>query len=144
MKTYEILEHTADLKIRAFGKDLPELFSNILCGMFEAMKPRLKSGIQKSGRPDLSGKIRRPIKISSIDQETLLVDFLSEALYQSQINKEAYFEANIDRLTNKKLVGELIGRKVDGFEEEIKAVTYHGLEIKRVDDHWQAVVLFDI
>ena len=33
MKNYEILEHKADLKIRAFGKTKEELFLNMLLGM---------------------------------------------------------------------------------------------------------------
>ncbi|PIR90405.1 hypothetical protein COU04_00035, partial [bacterium (Candidatus Gribaldobacteria) CG10_big_fil_rev_8_21_14_0_10_33_41] len=32
-KKYEILEHKADLKIRAFGKTKQELFLNMLLGM---------------------------------------------------------------------------------------------------------------
>ena len=35
MKKFEILEHKADLKIRAFGKTKEELFENAMAGMFE-------------------------------------------------------------------------------------------------------------
>lgn len=35
---YEILEHKADLKIRAFGEDLKELFLNVMVGMFEGTR----------------------------------------------------------------------------------------------------------
>lgn len=134
-KKYEILEHTADLKIRAFGKSQAEVFSNILKGMFETIKPQEVSDGQE---------IVRDIKIKSQDIESLLVDFLSEALYLSDVNNEAYFTAKFKKLTNKELEGEIQGIKIEKFEKEIKAVTWHNLEIKKEKDLWQATVLFDI
>jgi len=136
MKNYEILEHKADLKIRAFGKDKKELFFNALLGMSESIKAEVK-------KPE--EKIKRRIKIKSGDLATLLVDFLSEALYLSQAEKEVFFDIIFKRLTNQELKGELIGQKVERFNEDIKAVTYHQLEVKQNQNgNWQAIVLFDI
>jgi len=135
MKKYEILEHKADLKIRAFGKDKKELFSNMLLAMAESQKPEIK-GKQKN---------KRQIKIKSLDLAVLLVDFLSEALYLSQVNKEIYFDINFKKFSNTEIEGELIGQKVARFGEDIKAVTYHSLNIhQKKDKTWEATVLFDI
>ncbi len=135
MKKYEILEHKADLKIKAFGKDKKELFSNMLLAMAESQKPEIK-GKQKN---------KRQIKIKSLDLAVLLVDFLSEALYLSQVNKEIYFDINFKKFSNTEIKGELIGQKVARFGEDIKAVTYHGLDIhQKKDKTWEAIVLFDI
>ena len=89
-------------------------------------------------------KVSRKIKIKSADEQSLLVDFLSEALAESDINNEAYFEAEFKKLTGAELVGKIFGSRVLSFSTEIKAVTYHGLEIKKVSDGWEATVLFDI
>ncbi len=137
MKPYEILEHVTDLEIRAFGKTKEALFSNMLKGMFEAAGPQIKG-------KRLKVKSERKIKIKSTDEQSLLVDFLSEALAQSDINNEAYFEAKFNKLTEKELEGEIFGWPIEMFKVEIKAVTYHGLEIKKLADHWEAKVLFDI
>lgn len=135
MKKYEILEHKADLKIRAFGKDKKELFSNILLVMAESQKPEIK-GKQKN---------KRQIKIKSLDLAVLLVDFLSEVLYLSQVNKEIYFDINFKKFSNTEIEGELIGQKVARFGEDIKAVTYHSLDIhQKKDKTWEATILFDI
>ncbi len=135
MKRFEILEHRADLKIRVFGRDKKELFKNALIGMSSALRAKIKN--QRA-------KIKK-IKVKSFDLETLLVDFLSEALYLSQANKEVYFEARFKKFTENEIEGELIGQKVERFGEDIKAVTYHGLEIKKnKDDSWQVTILFDI
>jgi SHS2 domain-containing protein len=133
MKPYEILEHLADLKIRAFGETKEELFSNMLKGMFEAAGAKIEN----------RKKVSRKIKIKSADEQSLLVDFLSEALAQSDINNEAYFEAEFEKLTATELVGKFFGFPVKSFGTEIKAVTYHGLEIKKVSGGWEATVLFD-
>jgi len=136
MKKYEILEHKADLKIRAFGKTKGELFLNILLGMSESMKSELK-------RPE--EKIKREIKIKSLDLPALLVDFLSEILYLTQVNKEIYNKVEFGKFTDTELEAELFGQKVERFGEDIKAVTYHNLDIhQRKDGTWEATVLFDI
>lgn len=140
-KKYEILEHTADLKIKACGKSLPQLFSHLLQGMFESIS---ETETRKAFSKKNKSIIERRINIRSSDQESLLVDFLSEALYLSDLNNEVYFEADFDKFEEKELSGIIKGIKIKRFKEEIKAVTYHGLEVKKVNDLWEATVLFDI
>jgi len=135
MKKYEILEHKADLKIRAFGRTKEELFLNMLLGMMSALRAQIQNP---------KSKIRK-IKIKSLDLEALLVDFLSEVLYLSQVNKEIYNNVKFSKFTNTELGVELAGQKVERFGEDIKAVTYHSLNIhKRDNGVWEATVLFDI
>jgi len=136
VKKYEILEHKADLKIRAFGKTKEELFLNMMIGMSDNMNPE----VQK-----LEEKIKREIKISSQDLSALLIDFLSEVLYLTQTNKEIYTKVKFTKFLDTELEGELTGQKVERFGEDIKAVTYHGLDIhQRKDGTWEATALFDI
>lgn len=132
--TYKILEHTADFIIRAEGKTIKELFSETMRGMFEAI------------RPQITGKktIKREINIESMDLKALLVDFLNEALYQSDVNNEAYTGATFQKLTKTELKAVLVGKKIKSFQEEIKAVTHHGLKIEKQRDGWVSEVLFDI
>jgi SHS2 domain-containing protein len=134
-KKYEILEHKADLKIRAFGKEKPELFLNMLKGMAESQRPEIRS----------KEKTKREIKIKSLDLPALLVDFLSEVLYLTQVNKEIYNAVNFKKFSGTEIEGELLGKKVERFGEDIKAVTYHNLDIhQRKDGSLEATVLFDI
>jgi len=134
MKKYEILEHKADLKIRTWGSTKEELFVNALLAMQDSMKPELSEG-----------KVKRKMFIESSDPSTLLVDFLSELLYLIQINKEIYSYVNFRVFSGNKIEAELIGQKVERFGEDIKAVTYHGLDIyQKAGGTWEAIVLFDI
>ena len=134
MKKFEILEHKADLKIRIFGVDKEELFFNAILA------------IRENQRAIISMKdARRKIKVSSPDLPSLLIDFLSQVLYLSQVNKENYNNIKFKKLTNIRLEAEISGKKVEIFGEEIKGATYHGLDIhQEKDGTWQATVLFDV
>ncbi|OGZ34209.1 MAG: hypothetical protein A3I88_01385 [Candidatus Portnoybacteria bacterium RIFCSPLOWO2_12_FULL_39_9] len=133
MKKFEVLEHTADLKIKAFGKDPKELLENAMLGMYKG------AGYFGEGR-----KIKREIEISSVDTPALLVDFLSEVLYLTETEQEVYQKIQFQECGEKHIKAALIGKKLKKIETQIKGVTYHDLEIKKLDNRWQAVVLFDI
>lgn len=134
MKKFEILEHRADLKIKAFGKTKEEFFLNMLLGMTKSQKAK-----------KLERKIKRIIKIKSLDLPALLVDFLSEVLYLSQTNKEAYNNLKFTKFRDTEIEGKLIGQKVERFGEDIKAATFHDLGVhQKKDGTWEATVLFDI
>ncbi len=131
---YEILEHTADLKIRAFGRLLEELFNNILAAMVEATKPIII---------DQTASVEE-IKIKAENLENLLIDFLSEVIYQTDLNDVVYTKAEFKKITEKGLEGKTFGQKIKTFETEIKAITWHELEIKKINNLWQATVVFDV
>ncbi len=132
---FKILPHTADLKIRANGTTKEKLFQNALLAMLESQKPKIIN----------SGKVQREIKIKSLDLSSLLVDFLNEALYSSQTNQETYFEVQFKKISDNEIEANLFGQKVARFGQEIKAATFHDLEIKQRENHsWEVIVLFDI
>ena len=139
MEKYKILPHPADIKIQAFGKTKEELFLNAIRGMKEVLKVKSKKL-----------KVKREINVKSIDLNALLVDFLSEVLYLSQVNKEIYNDVKFKKLGPSTSSGqtileaELFGNKVESFGEDIKGVTYHGLGIKKKDDLFEVTILFDI
>lgn len=146
VKDFELLPHTADIKIRVYGANLAQFFRNALIGMFQAIGPKAPGCKQVQDRlvcPELPEK--REIEVESFDLESLLVDFLSEALYLSDVHDEAYLEVDIHEVDEKHINATLHGVKITGFEVvEVKAVTYHDLEVKQVDGIWQADIVFDI
>lgn len=136
MKKFEILEHKADLKIKVFGKTKEELFQNALLGMEESMKVEIT---------DKGGAAERVLRVKSSDFQALLVDFLNEVLYLNQMNKEIYKNAEFKKLSDTELEIQLNGQKIEKFGEDIKAATYHNLDIhQKKDGSWEATILFDI
>jgi len=149
MKKYEILEHISDLKIKALGKDKKEAFKNALLGMFGGARYKPISKIKNfTPTPNFgvgASKSKREIKISSSDLQSLLVDFLSEALYLSEINQEVYYDVQFKKFSDKNIEGILSGKKLKRIGVQIKGVTYHGLDIhQKKDKTWEAILLFDI
>jgi SHS2 domain-containing protein len=132
-KKYEILEHKADLKIKAFGRTKEELFLNMLKAMSDSQNPEF-----------LEKEIKRQIEIKALDLPALLVDFLNEALYLSQANDESYFNVSFKDFSDNEIKADLIGKKIRRFGEDIKAVTYHDVSVKQKNDAWEAIILFDI
>jgi len=136
MKKFEILEHTADLKIRAFGKDKQKVFRNIMLGMQSALRAKVKAR---------SPELKTKIKLESENMEALLVDFLSEINYLNEVNLEVYNKVYFNQFSDTMLEAEISGKKVSRFGLQIKGVTWHDLDIHQKDDNtWQATVLFDI
>lgn len=145
-KEFEIVPHTADLEIYAFGVTFEELFRNALKGMFASIKPKSSSITYDDDTPIIAHfTASHSVAVHSIDRETLLVDFLSECLYLSDVHNEAYFDARFSTLSETELVSTIFGVKIDGFEVvEIKAVTYHDLSFEQIDGIWRATLVFDI
>ncbi len=140
MKKYEILEHPAELRLRIFGKSIEELFINAAFALAETLKHDAEE-IFKSSLKAKSYKL----KAKSLDINSLLVDFLSEILAKSQINKAVYLVSDL-KLNPKPytLNAICVGYSVDHFDEDIKAVTYQDLNIQKIDDVWQTILVFDI
>lgn len=134
MKKFEILEHIADLKIRAFGRDKKELFLNAMIGMYR--------GARYVGKDK---KTKREITISALDLPSLFVDFLNELLYLTEIHREVYETLQFKKFDNQHVGGILIGKKLKRMGVLIKGATYHQLQIhQKKNGTWEAVVLFDI
>ncbi len=99
MKPFELIAHTADLKIRVYGNSLPELFAHAVVAMFQCIRPIVSAcRYQKDLLVCDELPVTRHVKIISVDLESLLVDFLSEALYLSDVYDEAYLDATIEQI----------------------------------------------
>lgn len=139
-KKYEILEHPAELRLKIYGKTLEELFSNAAEAMADILKYDPKPRIHPNAP-------KEEIQIQSVDINALLVDFLSEILAKSQINKAVYQVSSVKcQASNRQanLEAELVGYSIEHFKEDIKAVTYQDLNIQKIDGIWQTILVFDI
>jgi SHS2 domain-containing protein len=146
MKDFELLPHTADIKLRVYGKSRQEIFKHALQGMFQSISPQSEYCDEKEGRLVCKELMRQhEVEVFSADQELLLVDFLSEVLYLSDVHNEAYFDLDVHALTDEYVKATVKGVPITGFEVvEIKAVTYNDLKVECKDGIWQADVVFDI
>ena len=138
MKTYELIDHTADVGLKAYGKTLAEAFENAAKGMFDIITD--SSEVESIGQYN--------IELDAPDLEQLLVDWLSELLFLNTAKNLVFgfFKVEIDEKNNK-LSAKICGEKFDISKHkagaEIKAVTYHMLEVRNKKP-FHVQVLFDI
>lgn len=136
MKRFDVVEHTADTGIVAYGADLKEAFANAAYAMFTLIA-------------DLEGvreDVRRPVKVESEDLEGLLVDWLNELLYVFEVERTIFRRFEISELSNTGLKAEVCGETMDPprhrLRSGVKAATYHMLNIDR-DHEYSVRVIFD-
>lgn len=134
--SYEILEHTADVRVRVYGDSFLDLLRNAALALLSLITER--------------GSVR-PVEeiVFEAEAETgeeLLIKMLSEILYIHQVRKMVFSEAEIGLADGYRLKGRLKGEKIDlgRHELDIKAATYHNLKIERVNDRFMAEIVFDI
>lgn len=141
MKEFEIIDHTADIGIVAYGKTKREVFINAAKGMFEIIAGENR---------DLKENFYDKIKLEAKSLEDLLIAWLNELLYISEVKLVILNKFKIKELSDGQIKAEVGGTKINHLsvrvKREVKAVTYHRLEIKKDEESglWRAQVIFDI
>ena len=135
---YKYIDHTSDLGVEIYGKDLPELFSNGLFSIFDNILDLNKVVIKET----------KKIEISSSTLEELLIDWFRELLFIFATEYFAAKEVKNIKVENNKLYAEIAGEKFDpkrhNIKIEIKTPTYHMFNIKKTDSGYIATVIFDV
>ena len=130
---FEEIEHTADWALRVWAPDLPQLFALAAQGMYGLMEIVLAQ----------EGRSARTVEVEGIDNESLLVAFLSELLYASEMERLG-FDCFAVHLSGERLQAQVEGAPIVRQKKEIKAVTFHNLQIQERDGIWWVTIVFDV
>jgi len=137
-KRFEIIDHTADMGIIAYGANLKQLFSNAALALFSLV----------TEPESIRQELQRDVKIISEDKDSLLVEWLNELIYLFDAEHMLFNRFDIERLTGDCLNASCYGENVDPLRHKIKtgvkAATYHMLKIDRDGDGYRVQVIFDI
>ena len=139
-KRFELLDiTTADVAFTAYGRSLDELFANAALAMFEVM-------IDTKG---VKPEIKKSVEVKGNDLKSLMFNWLNELLVFVDGEGIAFskFAVKVDGKKFKlsaKCAGEKIDAKRHELRTEVKATTYHKLEVKKVKDGWRAQIILDI
>jgi len=135
---FEIIDHTADVGIAAYGSDLAEAFANAARGMFSLMV----------GLDSVGDTLRRGVAVSADDREDLLVAWLNELIYLHEVENVLFSRFEVSQLDDRKLVAICFGERIDPKRHKmkigVKAATYHKVRIEEGKGGWRVQVLFDI
>lgn len=141
--TYEFLQHTADVKFRASGKTLEELFESSALALVDAMLLDV-STVEEREEVELEAE--------GGDLEELLFSWLDEVVFQISARTRVFDRFDVERLERSSepltVSGRGFGEEADlerhEFETEVKAVSYHGMEVRETGEGWEAEVVLDV
>ena len=135
---FEILEHTADAGVVARGRTLAEAFAHAAQGMFSIM-------VDLDGVREVE---QRSIAVAGHDWPSLLVAWLSELIYFSDVDGLVFKRFEIRDMESYSLRANAYGEKIDRQRHElgagVKAITRHILEVGEDEDGYRVQVLLDI
>lgn len=135
MKKYEYFEATADVGLKAYGKDLNEAFENAGLAIFNIISDT--SGIEALKEIEF--------EVTSEDEVSLLYDYLEELLFYHEVEfmlfSEFHVEIDDDFHLKAKIIGEEINWDKHERKTEIKAITFHKMDVKKTSHvELQAIV----
>ena len=135
---YRLIDHTADLRMQVFGADLKELFVNAAQAMFA----------QIVDTDTLKGLEETNIRVTGTDWPDLMVNWLRELLFLWNGGEMLVKTSDILSLSEYCLSAKV---KFDPYnpdhhfiDSEIKAVTYHQIEVTGGSAGWESKIIFDV
>ena len=136
-KDFEIIDHTADVGIIAYGADISQAFANAARALFSLI----------TELNDVAEFLHRDIELTAPDAESLLVAWLNELIYLFDTENIVFKRFDVSKLSNKQLKARSYGEKVDSSKHRlktgVKAATYHMLKVDN-GNVCRVQVLFDI
>ena len=124
---YELLEHTADVGIRARGATLEAAFEQATRGLAEVLGALAPP---KGGTAGPAEAVR--VEVSAEDPGGLLVDWLNEVLWLGEVRQAAMTGVRVERVADSSASG-WVAFSGDGPAPDgtfVKAVTYHRLRVE--------------
>lgn len=133
---FELIDHTADIGLVAYGDTLAEAYANAACGMFSIM-----ADLEKVQEDEF-----RRVEIAEDDEEGLLFEWLNSLIYLFEVEMLLLKRFDIIEFGDDRLTAVCYGERYDAARHRlktgVKSATYHMLEVDRKNPRVQ--VIFDI
>jgi SHS2 domain-containing protein len=139
---YRFLEHSSDVYVEAWGGSLEEAFEQAAKAMFDAMTD---IGL-------VEPKVEVKVSAEGLDEQELLYSWLENLLVEYEVESLLFSQFKVYPIMRE---GEVLRLKASAYGEplnlekhpskvEVKAVTYHLMEIRKENSGFRVRVLFDI
>jgi SHS2 domain-containing protein len=121
---HEVFDHTAEVGIRAWGRDLAEAYAEAAGALFDLMVDR--NAIEE--------REARRVTATAADREELLVNWLNELTFLVETEGLVFRRFVVERLTEREIVASAFGERLDRERHQpavgVKSATYHQLEVR--------------
>lgn len=132
------IDHTGDIGIVVTAPDRGQLYERAAWGLFSVL----------TEPSTVEPREAHAIAVEGTDPVDLMVKWLSELNFLHVTQHVLFSKFTIDELTDTRLAATAWGEPTDPDRHtvytEIKAVTYHQLEIEATDDGWRVQIIFDM
>ena len=136
MKRFQLIEHTADTGLVAYGSSLAEAFANAAYGLFSII-----AGLDRVREIE-----SRRVAVTAGDVESLLFNWLNELIYVFEVEHIILKRFDIITFTGHNLEAECWGEAYDvsrhRLKTGVKSATYHMLEVD--DEKNRVQVILDV
>ncbi len=139
---FEILEHTADIGLRAFGDTREVLFENCARGLADILD---RQGTSPEAGPTNSIQTVS-VELRANDMEALLVEWMNEVLFMLEPEDVCLALVVVHGVNDARLAADCAFTECPHTAEgtELKAATYHQLSVRQSQTGWEATVYFDV
>ena len=138
MPNYALIDHTADVGIKVFADHPRELFATAAHAMFDIVTDLSR----------VEERQRRKVRIQGADWPDLMVNWLRELLFLWSARQMLFKTCRMIKLSEHGLEADVgydtysPARHI--VKEELKAVTYHQIQVRQAEQGWEAQIIFDV
>jgi SHS2 domain-containing protein len=138
--TIETFDHTADVGLRVTGADLDDLFRTAAEGVFDYIV---------ANRDAVRIATTEAVALRADTPADLLVAWLNELIFRCETRHLLYTRFDVRVAADGSSLeatigGEPIDRDRHVLDHEVKAVTHHGMTLRREGREWIAELILDI
>ncbi len=132
------IDHTGDIGIEVAATDRGQLFERAAWGLFSVLtEPSI-----------VEPREAHAVAVEGTDPDDLMVKWLSELNFLHVTQHDLFSKFSIDELDDTRLAATVWGEPIDSDRHtvytEVKAITYHQLEIEETADGWRVQIIFDM
>ena len=127
------IAHTADWELEVWAPDLATLLKEAARGMYHLAEAKITS----------QPRISHIIEFTDLEPEILLIDFLNELIFLTESEWLAFDQFDL-QFKSGQMIAKVAGARIDTIGKEIKAATYHNLNIIETEAGCSANIVFDV
>jgi SHS2 domain-containing protein len=136
----ETFDHTADLGLRVFADNLPDLFQTAAEGLLDVIV---------ANRDKVEPQVTEHVALTADSTESLLVDWLNELIFRCETRHSLYSRFAVEIAPDglgmeAQILGEPVDHTRHVLDHEVKSVTRHAVMLVRDGTGWKAELVLDI
>lgn len=126
-------EHTGEVQLVVEAPTLAALLEETALALGELMSTEVRPA---------EATIR--VKVEASDRDALLVEWIDELIYRSEIDKRIYAHARVLRASDRTIEAEIGGFEPPAIRTAVKAATMHNLAVTDTPSGLSARVVLDV